>query len=410
MFLTKNTPLAGMAGLLSFALSFFPGCASDPIFGDDQDDSDEEPGASEDAIVPAAAAPLTFTQACREGTQITIAAVGDVLLHGGLQQQAYATEDGFSTLWSEVQPLLARTDLTYGNLEGPCADGHTTGGVAKDPGRVFDKKVYSSYPQFNYHPSLIPALKTAGFDVVSTANNHALDRRGRGADRTIENLVKEGLPFTGTRASDAPPETAWFTLTEARGVRLAWIACTFSTNGIPDPKNQVLSCYDDKTTLLTTIGQLKSRPDVDAVVVTPHWGNEYQHTPAKQEKELAHEMLDAGALAVLGGHPHVVQPWEKHVTPDGREGFVIFSLGNFVSGQHNTLAKRSSLVLYLGLTKGSDGKVTINGVRHLPIQMNKNPWTAKVAEGDSLALTTKLLGPWNRIGKDDPLVTNPECK
>ena len=77
-------------------------------------------------------------------------------------------------------------------------------------------------------------------------------------------------------------------------------------------------------------------------------------------QRLAKEMLDSGALAVLGGHPHVVQPWEKHVTPDGRETFIIYSLGNFVSGQ-NGMAKRSSLILYVGLTKGEDGKVTING-------------------------------------------------
>ena len=401
--------LAGLSLLFSVA-SAAVGCSADAVVGGEDDEEMEEPeGQTEDPLtVPAATGPLRFADACRPGTQVTIAAVGDVLLHAGLQKQAFASPEGFSSLWKGVQPLFARADLSYANLEGPCADGHTASGTARDPGLVFDDRVYSSYPQFNYHPSLIGALAGAGFDVVSTANNHALDRRGRGADRTIENLVSAGMPFTGTKPS-SNMEAPWHAVTEAKGVRIAWLACTYSTNGIPDTKQQVLHCYEDRSTVLSTIRALRDQPDIDAVIVTPHWGNEYQHTPANQEKKLAHDMLDAGATAVLGGHPHVVQPWEKYTTQDGREGFVIYSLGNFVSGQ-NGLARRSALVLFLGLTKGADGKVTVNGVRHAPIQMNPSPWTATYARGDSLALTTRILGQWNRIGPDEELVTNPECE
>jgi hypothetical protein len=401
-----------VSALASFTLAA-SGCgvsdAVDDEWSDGESEGDEE-GTTEDPLTaPRASGPLEFQQACKPGTQITIAAVGDVLLHGPLQRQAYAARDGHHSLWKNVEPLLSRADITYGNLEGPCADGHTTSGTAPDPGKVFDQRVYSSYPQFNYHPSLIDDLKASGFDVVSTANNHALDRRGRGADRTIENLRAKGLAFTGTKRSDEP-DASWFTMTEAKGVRVAFVACTFSTNGIPDPKNQTLSCYEDKSALLSTIRSLKERPDVDAVVVTPHWGNEYQHTPQQQEKKLAHDMLDAGAIAVFGGHPHVVQPWERHVTPDGRETFVIYSLGNFVSGQ-NGMAKRSTLILYVGLTKGTDGKVTINGVRHMPLTMQSTPsWTAAHATGDSLALTNQLLGQWNRLLPNEELKTNPSCQ
>lgn len=401
---------AGLFAGFSLLLALAAGCAADPSVADEGDemDEEEEAGQTEDPLsVPAATGPLRFADACRPGTKVTIAAVGDVLLHAGLQRQAYSSPEGFSSLWKGVAPLFARADLAYANLEGPCADGHTASGTARDPGRVFDGAVYSSYPQFNYHPSLIGALKDAGFDVLSTANNHSLDRRGRGADRTIENLVSAGMPFTGTRSS-ADLEAPWHAMTEASGVKIAWLACTYSTNGIPDPKKQVLDCYKDRQTVLSTIAALKDDPGVDAVVVTPHWGVEYAHSPSAPEKKLARDMLDAGATAVIGGHPHVVQPWEKHTTADGREGFILYSLGNFVSGQ-NGLARRSALVLYLGLTKGADGKVTVNGVRHAPIQMTPAPWTASYAKGDSLALTTRILGEWNRIGPDEDLVTNPEC-
>lgn len=399
--------LAAVASLASFTVASV-GCSSDSTMGDEEEEVEEGGDVAVDALTPAAAGPLRFDNACRAGTKITIAAVGDVLLHGPLQKQAYAAADGHHSLWKNVEPLLERADLTYGNLEGPCAEGVATTGETRDPGKTFDNRVYSSYPQFNYHPSLIGSLKNSGFDVVSTANNHALDRRSLGADRTVKNLKEAGLPFTGTRATgdmDAP----WYTVTEAKGVKVAWVACTFSTNGIPDTKNQVLNCYEDKTTLLSTIRGLKGRADVDAVIVTPHWGVEYTHTPSAREKDLAHDMLDAGALAVFGGHPHVVQPWEKYKTQDGREGFVIYSLGNFVSGQTG-VAKRSSLILYVGLTKGSDGKVTVNGVRHMPLTMGNAPYTAQLGSGESLALTTKLLGSWNKLGAEEALVTNPECE
>jgi hypothetical protein len=398
--------LAALASLASFTIASV-GCSSDATVGDDEAD-DEGAESSVDAFSSEPAGPLKFRDACRAGTKITIAAVGDVLLHSPLQRQAYASPDGHHSLWKNVESLLERADLTYGNLEGPCAEGVTTSGEASDPGKVFDGRVYSSYPQFNYHPSLIGALKNSGFDVVSTANNHALDRRTLGADRTIKNLKEAGLPFTGSRSS-TDENAAWYTITQARGIKVAWVACTFSTNGIPDPKKQVLNCYQDKATLLSTIRGLVGRPnEVDAVIVTPHWGVEYNHTPEQQEKRLAHEMLDAGATAVFGGHPHVVQPWEKYTTQDGREGFIIYSLGNFVSGQTGT-AKRSSLILYVGLTKGSDGKVTVNGVRHMPLTMGTSPYTANLATGESLALTTRILGEANKLGKDEPLVTNPEC-
>jgi hypothetical protein len=398
---------AAIAALASFTVAAV-GCSSEATVGDEEDE--EGAGTTVDPLsAPAAAGPLKFRDACRAGTSITIAAVGDVLLHSPLQQQAYASAEGHHSLWKNVEPLLARADLTYANLEGPCAEGVATTGEARDPGKRFDNKVYSSYPQFNYHPSLIGSLKNSGIDVVSTANNHALDRRALGADRTIENLKEAGLPFAGTRPSN-DANAPWYTITEARGVKVAWVACSFSTNGIPDTKNQVLHCYEDKATLLSTIrGLAGRRNEVDAVIVTPHWGVEYNHTPEAQEKKLAHDMLDAGATAVLGGHPHVVQPMEKYTTQDGREGFVIYSLGNFVSGQSGT-AKRSSLILYVGLTKGSDGKVTVNGVRHMPLTMGNAPYTAQLGSGESLALTTRILGSWNKLDADAPLVTNPECQ
>jgi hypothetical protein len=373
-------------------------------------DGDEEPGpdlSEQDLTVPAATAALEFSEPCRAGTSLTIAAVGDVLLHSPLQIQAYA--QGFASLWSGVNKLVSRADLSYANLEGPTAEGVLASGrEARDPGLRFDNAVYSSYPMFNYHPSLVNALVDLGVDVVSTANNHALDRRGLGADKTIGALRGGGLPFSGTRARDnmtAP----WSTVTEKDGVKVGWIACSFSTNGIPDPEHQVLNCFEDTAQLLQEVKTLKTK--VDAVIVTPHWGAEYVYQPNAQQKKLARQVLDAGALAIFGSHPHVVEPWEKYTTQDGRETFVIYSLGNFVSGQTPT-PRRATLVLYMGITKGQDGVTRINGVRYVPLTMRK--WTVEPSDraasaGETRKLVETLLGKWNQVPSDAALTKQLGC-
>ncbi len=323
-------------------------------------------------VCPTPAGPmLTFTAAVRPETEIVIAAVGDVLLHGRLQRQAFGHPDGFRSLWRGVEDLLGAADLTYANLEGPMAAGVARGGGIVPVAAVerFDEVVYTSYPMFNYSPRLGPALREAGVDVVSTANNHSLDRFAVGVDRTIAALEAAGLPFTGTRPTGRP-DHPWYAVTEARGARIAWLACSYGTNGMPDRHGQVLLCFDQRRTVLDTIADLSRRPGIDAVILTPHWGLEYVHRPGADQRSLAHEAIEAGAIAVIGSHPHVVQPWERHDTADGRQGFVIYSLGNFVSGQRE-LPRRTSVILLLGLARTPDGRLAVAGARHIPIRVTE---------------------------------------
>ena len=357
-------------------------------------------------------APLTFAAACAPGERITLAAVGDVLLHGPLQQQAYADSEGFRSLWQEALPLLANADITYANLEGTTAAGvDRAGRSVPDPGKVLGS-VYTSYPQFNYHPSLVDDLLASGVDVVSTANNHSMDRHSLGVDRTIDALEAAGMAFTGSRRRGE--SRSWAVRTNVRGVRLSFIACTYGTNGIRDPHDQVFLCFQQRSELLSLVSAEAERADVDAVIVTPHWGDEYHATPNRGQVELAHDLLEAGALAVIGSHPHVLQPWEKYVTSDGREGFVIYSLGNFVSNQQ-TLPKQSTLLLYLGLTKDADGIVRIHGARYVPMYMRRSTRRSLAVLGpssshrESFDLTATMFGGYNFLDADAPLVLDPQC-
>jgi len=393
--------------------------------GDARDDGEPSDDGDGDEYTPfdskadgnsALGGPIEFANQCTPGTRMTIAAVGDVLLHGALQQQAMArpTSGRFASLWQPVTDLLSAADTTYANLEGPTAHGvAATGREVPDPGFRWDNVVYSSYPQFNYHGFLEDDLKASGIDVVSTANNHAMDRRQLGADRTIERLRESGLAFTGTRhrnALDAP----WHTITQARGFKLAWLACSFSTNGLPDPSGQVLGCWEDEAMVVDQIKKLRATAGIDAVIVTPHWGEEYTASPSRAQRDLGKRFLDAGATMILGSHPHVLQPWEKYTTADGRETFVIYSLGNFVSGQ-SQLARRSTIVLYVGLTRTSTG-VAINGVRYVPMIMNTRDGVRAVeaidragGSADSRRQTVTMFGTKNLQDPAQPIATTPTC-
>ena len=359
---------------------------------------------------------LKFSEACESGETLTIAAVGDVLLHSRLQKQAFRENTSFTSLWWGVSDLLKTADVTYANLEGPTAKGtDARGRDVMDPGPIFDDYVYTSYPMFNYHPSLLDSLQEAGVDVVSTANNHSLDRRSLGVDRTISELQSRSLQFTGTRKKGA--DDPWFAITDTNGFRLAWLACTYSTNSIPDNHDQVLRCYEHRDEVLAEVRALSAREDIDVVVVTPHWGVEYRATPNKKEIDLAHELLEAGAMLVLGGHPHVNQPWEKYTTTDGREGFVIYSLGNFVSGQRH-LARRSTILLYVSLVRNDLGETNVAGATYVPLHMtNYGDGSMSVeaidragGNGDSREFTVGMFGLWNLSLPRIPVETTAYCE
>ncbi len=303
--------------------------------------------------------------------RVLIGALGDILLHVELQKQGLAAKNGFSVIWASVEDLLARPDITYANLETPLAAGvGRDGEELTDPGRVYDGKVYSSYPRFNVHPSLATALVKSGFDVVSTANNHALDRGPLGVDRTISALAHAKLAYTGTRDREHQ-RAGWHTVIKSGDYRIAFVACTRHVNGREDPEGQVLRCDRQAKELKALIRKLAGDAKIHAVIVTPHWGDEYSHDPNEQQRRWAAEWIESGALAVIGNHPHVLQPWERIIASDGREGIAIYSLGNFASHQPE-LAKRSTALAVLELRPDGAGRLALTGAGYVPLTVRQD--------------------------------------
>ena len=316
---------------------------------------------------------LTLGQVDPHLPSLHIVAVGDVLLHTPLHRQALTHPQGHRSLWMQVEPMIAGADMAYANFEGPAATGVALGGrEVKDPGMVFDKRVYTSYPMFNYHAFLATDLAQAGFDVVSTANNHAMDRGPSGADKTLDALHAAGIATTGTRARDTTlsvQATPWQAIVQRNGFTVAWIACSFGTNGLPDPGHQVLNCFQDRDTVMGLIQTLAQHPGVDAVILTPHMGNEYELSPRADAKAFARQAIENGATAVLAAHPHVLQPWEAWTAPDGRRGLIVYSMGNFVSGQFQRQYTRASVLVDLILQRQGNGKARVVLARAHPLEM-----------------------------------------
>lgn len=310
---------------------------------------------------------------------ITVGAIGDVLLHQELAVQAL--QYGYESLWAPMIPLMRKPDIMYANFEGTAApaisigapknaDEAVTSGCheADDPGDYFDGFVYTGVPRFNYHPKLATALVTSGVDFVSTANNHAFDRCELGVKRTIDSLSTAGLPHAGTRKNASRP---FYEITTANNFSVAWISCvrivSFGAQ-MPWVTNTSLIMTCEKDDVAALVKSLSARPDVNAVIVTPHWGLELSDV-FEWQREWAHAWLDAGAAAILGNHPHIVQEAEDYITLDGRKTFVIYSIGNFVShcGWHGWGWRAStSVFLQLRLNKTKENKAVVDEVLYVP--------------------------------------------
>lgn len=245
---------------------------------------------------------------------LTLVAVGDLLPHQDVQLAAAQDPGGFPALWPDLIPVFQGADLAFGNLESPIAP---TSGRAPVPF------------QFNAPESLPGALRASGFSVLSTANNHAFDQGGQGVRETLQRLAAEGLVAIGSGADR--PRAEVVQILERRGLRVAWLGFTDLFN---QDLNREAGAPWVRPLDLAAAGQAirEARGQAELVVVSVHWGEEYQHRPSKRQREAAQSLVEAGADVILGHHPHVLQPIE-YLEAGGHRALVAYSLGNFISNQ-----------------------------------------------------------------------------
>lgn len=295
-------------------------------------------------------------------TTINMAFTGDIMCHNTMFKDAYnsgTNEYDFSYFFDDIKYHLQTADITVGNLETTFAGS----GVG-----------YSGYPTFNTPETLAKALKNVGFDVVSTANNHCLDKGYKGIESTIDYLDEADIAHTGTFKSKEAQDTVL--VKDVKGVKIAFLSFTYGTNGIKIPSGKEYCVnLNDEETILSQL-ELAKNTNADLICVCMHWGVEYQTKPNKEQQNLAEFMIKNGADFIIGNHPHVPQSMElKTVTLDDgteKEAFVIYSLGNFMADQ-NKAYTRDSLILNLKYTKnGETGKMSFNSATYTPTYVYKN--------------------------------------
>ena len=301
------------------------------------------------------------TQDADEDVTFNLSAIGDVMCHNTQYMDAYNKDTGeydFSYVFEDIEYYIKNSNITVANLETTFAG---------------EERGYSNYPRFNSPDALAYNLKKLGVDVLSTAGNHSLDTGFDGLSRTIDVLNNADISHVGTYKTQEDRDTILFKY--VKGIKIAFLNYTYGTNGIPIPSDKPY-CVNliDKDLIKSDIEKAKSQ-DADIIVACMHWGTEYKTVSNSTQNELADFLFQNGVNIILGTHPHVLQQMEKRTVTleDGttQDGFVIYSLGNFISGQ-NAENTRTSIILNLQITKHTDDTVTIDDVNYIPIYMYRD--------------------------------------
>ena len=288
---------------------------------------------------------------------INLVATGDVMCHTTNFNAAYNNETkeyDFTSVFANISQYITKADIAIGNLETTFA--------GKDRG-------YTGYPTFNSPSALGVALKNIGIDVLSTANNHSLDKGYTGIVSTLDKLDEIGIDHMGTARSEE--EQNKVLVKDVNGIKIAFLSYTYGTNGIPVPAGKEYSVnLIDKDLILKQINLAKEQ-NVDIICASMHWGDEYKQKQNKKQEELADYLFQNGVDIIIGNHAHVVEPMEKRkITLENgteKEVFVVYALGNFISGQTIEHTK-STVILDMNIRKnGENGKITIDSINYIPV-------------------------------------------
>ncbi|WP_353893230.1 CapA family protein [Proteinivorax hydrogeniformans] len=313
-----------------------------------------------------------------EPVRVQISAVGDVMAHQPQINAQYDQNTGeydFDNNFKYIKPHIQESDLALANLETTLAGG---------------ERGYSGFPLFNAPDELAEALYNAGFNGISTSNNHTYDTGKSGMLRTLDVLEKKGLAPVGTRRNE---EEKSYEVFDVEGIKIGVSAYTYETpivnghrtiNGItiPHDVNPLIDSFsyqnlDEELKAMKQRVEKMEEQGAEVIIFYMHWGSEYHREPNSYQKKISQSLADSGVDIIFGSHPHVVQPIQWYESADGEhETLVVYSMGNFISNQrYETLENRyteDGLIVNVNLKKDIiKNEVEIEAVTIIPTWVNR---------------------------------------
>ena len=267
----------------------------------------------------------------------TLVAVGDIMLDRGVGKKIETL--GVDFPFECVAEILRNADLTFGNLESTIS--------------CLGSAVKGKEVTFRASPKTILGLSNAGIDVVSLANNHAMDYGSAALMETMDILAHNSVPYIGAGVNSmAARRPANFTI---NGIKVSFLAYSYNFHMMVEAQQEqpgVAIAHSDEVKMDIE----KAKEWADIVIVSFHWGWEYSDHPDAETRKLAHLAIESGASLIIGHHPHVIQGVEVY-----KDGLICYSLGNFIFDQRGTRTRRG---LILRCTIGKSG---LQQARLLPV-------------------------------------------
>lgn len=307
---------------------------------------------------------------------IDIVSLGNLIIHQS-QINGAKNENGydFSPSFQYIKEMVSEADISLGILEGALAGGEPTG-----------------YPIFNSPDEVIDSLRDTGIDVVNYANNHIYDYDDEGLQRTIEITKEKGLDVLGVKSTE---EEKSYLVKEVDGVKIGFASYVFETetiNGYKTINSNPVSInsenlintfnYNDLESfynrIASEISAMKAE-GVEFIIASMHWGEEYNTYIEATQNEIAKKLNELGVDIILGGHPHVIQPYEIICNESGHSTFVIYSQGNSLSNQSEQeigVAESEDGIMIKFTLEKKDGNVSLKEYKIIPT------WVYKEEKGD----------------------------
>jgi hypothetical protein len=263
---------------------------------------------------------------CSDAGEVSISFTGDLIMHIPVKSSASAhnelnkitkasvNNNGFDFLYEKIRPELKKSNIVVGNMEFPVSP------------------PFQSRPRFfNCPPDGIAAMKWAGYTMVTIGNNHVLDQGEQGIVNTMKYLRQYKMDYIGVGDNEETARTG--IVKTVNGIRIGFIGYTGYLN-FNLPKKMAgyhLNWFYDHDDVKRDIAELRKKCDYLVMVV--HTGIEYNTVPRASDVEMFKQCINNGVDLVIAHHPHLLQPMEKVVVADGRDCYIFYSLGNFISNQ-----------------------------------------------------------------------------